>query len=107
MKKPTSAGASQQNAPPVQTCSVGSSYPCLYAFLSDSRWDDGSARECGTLLLCFAEGRFRGCLTDKALRRQAWLSGETLADLLASVEGGLEHDSLEWRAWKPFVPGKR
>lgn len=91
------AGDSRKPVP----CRLGEGYPTLLEFLSSSRWPDGKPRIRGTMLITWSEGRFRCWLNDKDAGRSSWVSQETLSDLLASVESGLESDDLEWRKDKP------
>lgn len=80
------------------------SFPTLYAWLCDVKWDDGVARQPGTMLLCVDAGVLKVWLNDKALSRSAWLSGDSLAGLLAAVESGLRDETL---AWRPVKAGGR
>lgn len=86
--------------PPVG-CRLTEGYPTIFEFLTRDKWDDGKARQRGTLLISWSEGRFRCWLNDKDAARSAWVSQETLSDLLSTAEEGLAGDSLEWRRDKP------
>ena len=87
-------------------CQLTKMFPTLAEFLVRDAWDPGQARERGTLLVCFGEGRWRAWLNDKdAGGLSAWLSGETLHGVLQACEKGLVAGSLEWRA--PRLNGRR
>lgn len=76
-------------------------FPSLVEFLSAEKYEDGSAREPGTLLLVWQDGRWRAWLNDRGVGDAAWLSSHGLSSLLASVEAGLAEGSLEWRRQRP------
>ena len=76
---------------------VGDELPALVEFLSRTRWLEGDHREKGTILICWAEGRYRAWLHDRDGERSAWLSDPGLDGLLRAVDAGLRNDSLEWR----------
>jgi hypothetical protein len=79
-------------------------YPRLHEHLVEITYDDGDARQTSTLLLVAEGGRFKGCLNDRDQSRSAWVSAETVNDVLAALELGLLNGSLDWRAkqaeWK-------
>ena len=83
-----------------------SAYPALTEFLSMPFWADGTSRTLGTMMILFEEGRWRCWVNCKATARSAWLSAVTVEALLACVESGLEHDSLEWRRARPERAGR-
>lgn len=80
--------------------------PALVEYLTVDRWPGGKARVTSTLMLCFAEDRFRACLNDRDGQRSVWVSGATLDACLDALEAGLQADVLEWRAMKPFRKGR-
>ncbi len=82
--------------------------PTLYQFLTDDKWDDGSQREPGTLLLFADAGRFKACLNDRDSGRSVFVSAVSLEGILEALEEGLAGDSLEWREKKgPAGKGRR
>lgn len=81
-------------------------YPTLWDFVSLEEWEPGVPRKTGSVLLCNSEGRLRLWLHDNDQRRSAWVSGLSLAEVLAAAEEGLDGDCLEWRKEKP-KPGGR
>lgn len=81
-------------------------YPHLFEWLVEDRWDDGTVRETGTVLLFTEAGRWKACLNDRALGRSCFLSGETPEGLLQSLDDGLGSSGLEWRAKPPRAPSK-
>lgn len=78
-------------------------HPCLFHFLADTKWDDGSARETATLLVFFDAGRLKAALKDRAYARVAFVTADTVGGLFSKLESGLAMEGLEWRAeqkWK-------
>lgn len=82
---------------PTVDATVGTIFPALVEFLSATAWDEQTPRQTGTLLLCAQDGRWRLWLNDREHARSAWLSGETIEEVVTAAEQGLTLDSLEWR----------
>lgn len=85
---------------------MAASHPCLWEFLTLSAWDDGVPRTTGTLLVFCDAGRLKACLTDRDASESAFVSASSWASLLSLLEGGLQEQSLDWRA-KQQQGGKR
>lgn len=82
--------------------------PRLLEHLTCRVWDDGTPRETSTLLLFTEEGRWKCCFNDRALGRQAFVTGATLEGLLLALERGVESDGLDWRRRREGGPdGKK
>jgi hypothetical protein len=77
-------------------------YPSLSEYVSSAVWEDGTPRETSTLLMFFEEGLFKMCLTDRALQRSLWSSGEEPADCWATLEVLLTEGRGEWRKSKGY-----
>jgi hypothetical protein len=77
-------------------------YPVLMEFLTATAWEDGAARQTGTVLLFAEDGVFKACVKDRDGQRVSWLSGGTMDDLLSAIDLGLREDSLVWRVEKPW-----
>lgn len=75
------------------------------AYLCDTSWDDGSARETTTVLVFVEAGAFKVAINDRALARSAFLSADSLLGLLDAAELALREEELDWRA-KKATPGK-
>lgn len=96
MKRPSVEGRSDGCPPPAGKVLDGLVF--LYAFLSDPEWDDGGARELGTVLV-FCEGNhWKLCLNDRDQGRVGFVSGFTIEEALLSAETQLAEDRLDWRA---------
>jgi len=88
---------------------LAKSYPALFAFLVEDSWEDGSAREPGTLMLMFGDGLLKVWLHDKnGSGCSCWLSGEALEDVLAGADNVIASGNGEWRSDRPKgTQGKR
>jgi hypothetical protein len=74
--------------------------------LTAARYEDGSARLTATLLLFCELGVVKVCLHDRDQGQTAWASGATLGDCLEALEGGLQADTLSWKASAKKSGGK-
>jgi hypothetical protein len=73
------------------------SHPSLAEFMRETSWDDGKPRKTGTILIV-ADGRvLKASVHDRDARRSAWVSADTLCELLVRIDAALGTDSLEWR----------
>lgn len=79
------------------SCSFGEQYPSLWAFLTDSEWEDGTERETGTLLVCVSEGRAKGWLNDRSEGRSCWVSSSTITGVLEAADAVLRTGEGDWR----------
>lgn len=91
----------QGQGPPAAADALGSQFPALVEYLTLAAWPDGSVRETATLLILGEDGMWKACINDRANERSGWLSGSTLAGLLASLEANLAEDRMEWRKHRP------
>lgn len=82
-------------------------YPTLAEFASCTVWEDGGARETGTILLLVDEGRWKVCLNDRALSRSAWVSGDSPCGAFGNAEDGLREERLDWRRRREGGPPGR
>lgn len=103
MKRPNTGANGDGNAPPPG--STLSSLPSLYSYLTESKWDDGQARELATITIFCQDGRWKVFLNDKATNRICCLTGQTVEEVLLSLDEGLRTDDLDWRT--PKDDGRR
>lgn len=87
-----------------QDASWAAKYPLLVEMLVTTRWPDQKPREVATCLAVAEGGVWKVCLHDRANRRSAWVSGETLDAAFEALETGLQEGSLGWR---PSAQGNR
>jgi hypothetical protein len=98
MKKPERSpdGAVGSGAP--GKGSFFSTRPCIWGYLTDDKWDDGSKRERASILFVADGPTAKVWLNDRATARSAWATGETLDEALDQLEEMLATDAAPWRA---------
>lgn len=74
--------------------------PILLEFLTRTQWEDGAVRKVGTLMLVAEGGKWKAWLHDADGKRSAWVSGDTIQELVMAIDVGLLQDRLNWRADK-------
>lgn len=72
-------------------------YPTLWAFLTDSKWSTGEARETGSILIFTQEGQWKAMVKDKDSGYIAFVTKNTFKSLLEALERGLVEEKLDWR----------
>src|SRR5271166_763011 len=82
-------------------------FPLLWEYCTAESWSDGSPRVTASVLVFFEAGVFKCCLNDRASCRTGWSSGNTAEDALASIEGHLRANSMDWRKSKAPPAGRR
>ncbi len=75
--------------------------PLIWEMMTASRYDDGTKRHRSTILLVADGEAAKICFLDGDIGRQAWSTGETFEQALATLEEQLERGSVSWQ------PGKR
>lgn len=72
--------------------------PFLWEFLTVTEYEDGSKRVLGTLIV-FVDGPLvKAFINDRDQGLSACVSSSSLLGVLEATNGGLEADTLEWRA---------
>lgn len=74
------------------------SFPAIVAYLTETAWDDGKARQTATLMIFAEDGRWKVMLNDRDAGAVAFVSGDDVRACLTSLEKGLEAGTLDWRA---------
>lgn len=97
MKKPDSSkpGATELTVPLVG--SLFSGHAAIWEMLTCDKWDDGTPRQRGTLLVLCDGGIVKLWLNDRALKRAAWVSGDSLEAAMEALDHGIAEDNLPWR----------
>lgn len=90
----TAAGGQPLLAPGV----FGEDHPCVWEFLTEARWPDGSPRVLGTITVFADEGVVKLCVNDRAQSLVAFVTASTLEGAFHALEEGMEDDRLDWRA---------
>jgi hypothetical protein len=77
-----------------------SEYPAIAEYMSAVMYPDGSPREPSTLTFVLEDGKLKGCCNDRSTRSSLWRSGDTLEEVLRSLEEALRSPQAVWRRWK-------
>lgn len=81
-------------------------FPFVYEFLTETKWEDGGAREVGTLTLFIESGVWKACLNDRDSECSMYVTGETTLACMKALEARLDGSQQpDWRQWKK--KGKR
>jgi hypothetical protein len=100
LDKPASASGGSPGGSVAGTGAAGQHFPRISEYCSLESWTDGSPRITASLLVFCEFGMWKVCLNDRALGRSAWATGRTPEDALASLEGHLDRDDVDWRRSK-------
>lgn len=100
------SGFRAAGSPAAQDTQAAVKIPWIVAFLTETRWDDGSERQPGSILVTAEEGLWKAWVNDRAGLRSAWLSCPDLLGLLGRVEAGLSDGTLSWRSEKSVRRGR-
>lgn len=90
--------------------SDGALYPTLWEHLSLQAYEDGTKRQPSMLMVFSENGRWKGALKDTDNERICWKMGDTLEELLSTLEDAATRDDpSDWRRSeaKPATRGKR
>jgi hypothetical protein len=82
-------------------------HPELTQFLARTSYDDGGARQPGTLLVFTEAGGLKGCLSDRDQGLVAFATADAFLELLDTFERGLAGDTLDWRVSKQSAGAKQ
>lgn len=99
MKKPTKIG-SAGSSPLVSRLSKTVATATVQEWMTDGRWEDGTARETSTLSLFFEDGVLKVAFHDRSQSRSLYLAGDCLETVLEALEVRLADGTGEWRLWK-------
>lgn len=102
LKKQLARGGDTGVSPVTAGCHLALKWPALCEFLTAVEWEPGEVRQPGTLLICWGDGRWRGWLNDRDMAQTAWMSADSLSELLEAVEAAFQAGAIEWRK----APGK-
>lgn len=107
LKLPPSQTEQHATAQDLEASPFTREYPCLWEWMTLTRWDNGASRIPTSITLFLDDGRVKAAVSDKELGRVAFVSGWTVEDTLRAVEDGLLQQSLDWRKAQPPPGGKR
>lgn len=80
-------------------------WPTLFSYLTQTAWEDGSARDTASLLIFQQDGHLKFMVRDRASGLCLWGASPTLSELLLSVELTLTDPASVWRLDRA-VPGQ-
>lgn len=100
VKKPDSRTVIPAPLHDLDDSDMAKSYPCLFEMLTTDKWDTGEPRKTTTILLFMEEGLFKACVHDRALGLSGFMTGDSLAGLLMSVEVAIRSNTMGWKANK-------
>jgi len=72
-------------------------WPHVFDFLTQLRWEDGTPRQVGTVVLFVEDGKPKACLSDKDADEVCFVTGGGFLEALDLAEAGLGMDKLDWR----------
>jgi hypothetical protein len=96
-------GAGLIESPPSAESKMSSQHELTHEFLTGQKWDDGTPRKTGTVMVLWEEGLWKAWVHDRAQMASAWVSGKTQEELWKVIERKFKEGSMEWRK---TVPGK-
>lgn len=99
MQKPTTTHNDSSYPVKVDDREFAERFPVLLMYLSDTKWDDGSAREPSTITLFIESGTFKAALNDRDGKRSMYVSAGSLRAVLDALEANVSEDRGDWRSW--------
>jgi len=75
-------------------------WPHVFDFLAQTKWDDGTDRQVGSVTLFVEDGRPKVCLSDKDADEVCFVTGGGFLEALDAAEAGLRGEALDWRQSK-------
>jgi len=99
MKKPEAQPQTPGAKAILRDPALNKKFPQLVEHLTCDEWEDGTARETSTISIFAEQGAIKLALNDRAMKRSAYLTAETLEQALHGLETGLAKGTLDWRQW--------
>lgn len=78
--------------------------PNLFAFLTDTKYDDGSPRMTGSVSIFTQVGVLKACIADKDNKRIAFVEALSLCELVQMIEDAICNDSTDWKVQQQRPP---
>lgn len=72
-------------------------WPTLWAYLSQTKWEDGSVRQTSSMTVFQSDGMLKGMLKDSNIGMCLWVAGTTFMGLLDVLEAALCDPAADWR----------
>lgn len=105
-KRPAPLTSAAPIAPPWDDKCFFDEYPSITSFLSDGTYDGGQARRLGSITLFVMDGALKCAVNDKDRNVVAFVTAQSVTELLTLIEVGIGKDSLEWKAGSRMPAGK-
>ena len=99
MKRPVASDEQRVGASKAPNDGFAAKLPTLLSYLIDDKYDDGSARERSAVSLFISDGSWKAALNDKDLKRSLYVSADSLAAVLETLERQAAAPDADWRAW--------
>lgn len=100
LTKPKDAQRKDQAPQELADKAFEGSHPHVFAFMAQTRWEDNTIRETGTLTVFVQDGTWKMAINDRDANRSAFIAAANWTQLLATLEEKLEDGTLDWRAKK-------
>lgn len=72
-------------------------FPQLWAFLTSTKWEDGTPRQPSTVSIFMQAGRWTACLTEKNWDLILFATSDRLEDVWESLDARLSDPKADWR----------
>jgi len=105
-KRKSDSGVTLSDSPLSLSCRVGKMFPEVTKFILAPKYDDGSSRQPGTVMLLAEDGICKAWLHDRDAGISCFVSGNTLEATLVAAEAAIDGTAGDWRPYKP-KGGKR
>ena len=99
-------GGNTPKPPPWDDSSFFEDYPAITSFIRDEKYADGSLRRPGALSWFVMDGALKIAVNDKDRNVVAFVTAQSVTEILTLVEEGIANDSLEWKAGSKMPTGK-
>jgi len=104
IKKPSAGGAPKPMANAWVDKVDQADNPNTYAFLTDTKYDDGSPRMTGSISIFTQIGVLKACIADKDNKRVAFIEAPSLCELFGLIEMAICDESTDWKAQQQRPP---
>ena len=81
-------------------------YPTVWDYVVQSKWDDGTPRETGSIMIFVQDGCFKGMLRDKDAGCVLWVAAPSIFGVLEAMEAAVSSPTADWRMDRQAGGGK-
>jgi len=97
LQKPSNRNVAGAAGHQVEPCELALNTPTLYEYLTQTAWEDGTAREPSGLLIFYQDGFLKAMLRDRDSGLCLWVTAKSLTALFATLEAGLLDPDAVWK----------